>query len=102
VADPKDRRSTGSEKLGKLFKPPVVTKAALAASLNVSTQTVWAWIKGLARPSFDHMVEIQRRYGIDPSDWAQIPPAPQEASGSAAPPFPVDPVGDPTGGPRAA
>lgn len=62
--------SAGSAKLAKLFRPRVTTKTALAASLNVSTQTIWAWVRGLARPRLELMIELKKRYGIDPEDWA--------------------------------
>lgn len=64
------RRSAGSEKLAKLFSPRVTTKTALAASLRVSTQTIWAWVRGHARPRLELMLELKKRYGIEPADWA--------------------------------
>lgn len=70
------RRSAGAEKLARLFSPRVTTKTALAASLHVSTQTIWAWVRGLARPRLELMIELKKRYGIDPADWA-FEPAPE-------------------------
>ncbi len=84
MADQKARRSRGSEKLERLFSPRVVTKTALAESLNVSPQTIWIWVRGFARPKLEHMILLKKRFGIHPEDWA----TPPKVSDLAAPPAP--------------
>jgi len=89
VSDKIGRRSKGSERLERLFAPRVITKTALAESLDVSPQTVWQWIRGYARPTLEHMIILKKRFGINPVDWAKPPtfqPAPvrQRARASAA------------------
>ncbi len=68
-------RSRGSEKLEKLFGPPIITRQELADSLRVTKQSIWHWVQGVSRPSLDHCAELKRRFGIDPMDWTRAPRA---------------------------
>lgn len=96
MTDPKNRVSRGAERLGALLKPsnpPQISKPEMAKALKVSTQTIWVWVRGQARPKFEHMLELKRLYGIDPSEWGDDP---GEASAEPTPAFPAD--GEPANG----
>ena len=73
VAIQKGQKSRGSERLEKLFGPPIITRKKLAEHLHVTKQSIWQWVRGEARPNYDHIAELKRRFGIDPMDWSRPP-----------------------------
>lgn len=61
------------DELSGAYDPEAVprTQTGLAKRLGVSAPSVHAWVNGDARPKLEHMLELERLYGIPVASWVE-------------------------------
>jgi transcriptional regulator with XRE-family HTH domain len=59
----------GARLLRGYFDHPRMTQSELARRLGVSSQAVWMWVHGRAKPSHRHCVAIETLTGVPANAW---------------------------------
>ena len=55
----------------RLLREKLVTQERIAQALGVSKQAVSAWITGVARPTPERMVQLERDFGVPMQAWTE-------------------------------